>query len=162
MKLSFWNSIVGLHRNCCSTSGLNLLKIGDGLKQSRVFSISDISAYSKLTLDANPLHFDPEIARNSGFADVPVPGLLVASLFPRIIAAHFPGAVYATQSLKFRLPVYAGDEIICEVKATDIRQMKHKYMVKLTTTCSKNDGVVVIDGDATTILPTLGVKQLDD
>uniref|UniRef100_A0A1S4C7W8 (R)-specific enoyl-CoA hydratase-like n=3 Tax=Nicotiana TaxID=4085 RepID=A0A1S4C7W8_TOBAC len=102
-----------------STSS-NLLKSGSILKQARTFFDSDIIEYSKLTHDTNPLHFDAECAKIAGFSDRLVPGMLVASLFPRIIAAHFPGAVYVSQTLHFKLPVYIGDEIIAEVQADDV------------------------------------------
>ncbi|OIT33013.1 3-hydroxyacyl-[acyl-carrier-protein] dehydratase FERN, mitochondrial-like [Nicotiana tabacum] len=137
-----------------STSS-NLLKSGSILKQARTFSDADIIEYSKLTHDANPLHFDAECAKNAGFSDRLVPGMLVASLFPRIIAAHFPGAVYVSQTLHFKLPVYIGDEIIAEVQASSIRQMKNKHIAKLSTKCFKCDGPLVIDGEATAILPSL-------
>ncbi|KAL6979367.1 hypothetical protein U1Q18_021032 [Sarracenia purpurea var. burkii] len=73
------------------------IKSGDVLKQARIFSSSDVLEYSKLSHDSNPLHFDLECAVNAGFQDRLVPGILVASLFPRIIASHF-----VTTVLQFR------------------------------------------------------------
>ncbi|KAL2507606.1 Thioesterase superfamily protein [Forsythia ovata] len=145
----------------CSLSSQNVLKIEDILKQVRIFSNSNIIEYSKLTHDSNPLHFDLERAKNAGFADLPVPGILVASLFPQIIASHFPGAVYVKQTLEFKSPVYCGEEITGEVQASNIRQMKEKYMAKFTTKCFKDGGILVIDGEATTILPTLAMNKLE-
>ncbi|KAL3641791.1 hypothetical protein CASFOL_012606 [Castilleja foliolosa] len=145
-----------------SSSASNILKPGDILKQSRIFSTTDISEYSKLTRDMNPLHFDLECAAKAGFKDIPVPGMLVASLFPRIIASHFPGAIYAKQTLEFKLPVFVGDEIVGEVEASGVRRMhENSFMVKFATRCFKggdNNNVVVISGEATAILPTLDVK----
>ncbi|XVF04969.1 hypothetical protein REPUB_Repub05bG0129600 [Reevesia pubescens] len=70
-------------------SSSNVLKIGDVLRHRRVFSNEDVVEYSKVSHDANPLHFDSESARAAGFGDRLVHGMLVASLFPRIIASHF-------------------------------------------------------------------------
>ncbi|KAJ9559005.1 hypothetical protein OSB04_013619 [Centaurea solstitialis] len=137
----------------------SLLKSGDRLKQTRIFSSQDLVEFSKLSFDANPLHLDPEFARNAGFKDIVVPGMLVASLFPRIIASHFPGAVYASQTLHFRMPVYVEEEIIGEVEATSIRESKKKYIAKFTTRCFNNTGVVVLDGEAMAVLPTLCPTQ---
>ncbi|KAH6758428.1 hypothetical protein C2S51_018663 [Perilla frutescens var. frutescens] len=158
MKRLFLNSVYCL-KHWSSSTAPNVLKPGDILKQSRIFSMSEIREYSKLTHDYNPLHFDWECARNAGFSDTPIPGLLVASLFPRIIASHFPGAIYVKQTLEFRTPVLVGDRIIGEVEANNIRQLKDKFMVKFTTTCLKDGGSVVISGDATAILPSLAVKE---
>ncbi|KAL8508837.1 hypothetical protein ACS0TY_016151 [Phlomoides rotata] len=131
------------------------IKCGDVLKQARVFSVLDINEYSKLTHDHNPLHLDLECARKAGFSDVLVPGMLVASLFPRIIASHFAGAVYVKQSLEFKTPVFVGDEVIGEVQAINIRQVKQRFMVKFVTNCFKNGDTLAIGGEATVVLPTL-------
>nr|XP_043611233.1 (R)-specific enoyl-CoA hydratase [Erigeron canadensis] len=140
-------------------SSASLLKAGDKLKQTRIFSSQDLVEYSKISFDANPLHLDTDFARNAGFKDILVPGMLVSSLFPRIIASHFPGAVYASQTLHFRLPVYMEEEILGEVEATSIRELKKKYVAKFTTKCFNNDGVLVLDGEAMAVLPTLSLTQ---
>lgn len=74
---------------CFSSSALNVLKAGDVLRQTRVFSEEDVSEFSKVSYDSNPLHFDSKVARNAGFEDKLVHGMLVAALFPRIISFHF-------------------------------------------------------------------------
>ena len=71
------------------SSTASVLKIGDKLKKARVFARKDLVEFSKVSFDENPLHLDSEFARNAGFRDVIVPGMLVATLFPRIIASHF-------------------------------------------------------------------------
>lgn len=143
-----------------SSSRFSSLSVaGDILKKARVFASSDVLEYSKVSLDSNPLHFDLESAQKAGFEDRLVPGMLVASLFPRIIASHFPGAVYVSQSLQFKSPVYIGEEIIGEVQATNIRAIKNKYLAKFTTKCFKHGDHLVIDGEATAILPTLAMEQ---
>ncbi|BBH04924.1 Thioesterase superfamily protein, partial [Prunus dulcis] len=92
----------------------SFLRTGDTLKLSRIFTSEDVLEYSKVSHDSNPLHFDSESARNAGFEDRLVHGMLVAALFPKIISSHFPGAIYVSQSLHFRLPVYIGEEIVGE------------------------------------------------
>ncbi|WCJ41067.1 (R)-specific enoyl-CoA hydratase [Euphorbia peplus] len=144
-----------------SVAATNLLKTGDTLRQARVFSNEDVIEYSKVSYDMNPLHFDSEFARNAGFNDRIVHGMLVAALFPRIIASHFPGAVYASQSLSFKNPVYVGEEVTGEVEAINIRQNKHKYIAKFSTKCFKNGGILVLCGEAIAILPTLAVEKSD-
>ncbi|PWA77341.1 thioesterase superfamily protein [Artemisia annua] len=137
------------------SSTASVLKIGDKLKKTRVFVRKELVEFSKVSFDENPLHLDSEFARNAGFRDVIVPGMLVATLFPRIIASHFPGAVYASQTLQFRLPVYVEEEITGEVEATSIREVKKQYIAKFTTRCFNNDGVLVLNGEAMAVLPTL-------
>ncbi|XP_042033270.1 (R)-specific enoyl-CoA hydratase-like [Salvia splendens] len=158
MRRLLLNSVSSLKHYSSSASASNVLKPGDILKQSRIFSIAEVEDYSKLTHDHNPLHFDLECATKAGYKDTPIPGLLVASLFPRIIASHFPGAIYVKQTLEFREPVFVGDDVVGEVQANSIRQLKDKFMVKFATTCRKDGGEVVIGGEATAILPALAVN----
>lgn len=42
-----------------------------------------------------------------------LPGILMASLFPAIIGTVFPGAIYASQTLKFREPALVGGSKVC-------------------------------------------------
>ncbi|XP_004309889.1 PREDICTED: hydroxyacyl-thioester dehydratase type 2, mitochondrial [Fragaria vesca subsp. vesca] len=141
-----------------SSAATSFLKTGDVLKRARIFTSEEVLDYSKVSHDSNPLHFDSESAQNAGFEDRVVHGMLVAGLFPKIISSHFPGAVYVSQSLHFRSPVYIGEEIVGEVRAINIREKKNRYLAKFKTACFKN-GSVVIDGEAMAILPTLAMEE---
>jgi len=68
----------------------------------RTFDQNDVSNFVKMTSDANRLHVDPEEAKRLGFPSTIVPGILTASVFPSVISHNFPGAVYMSQTLKFR------------------------------------------------------------
>uniref|UniRef100_A0A0A9C0M3 Uncharacterized protein n=1 Tax=Arundo donax TaxID=35708 RepID=A0A0A9C0M3_ARUDO len=96
--------------------------------------------------------------------------MLVASLFPTIIAARFPGAVYASQTLNFAAPVYVGDEVIAQVQALHIRKTTaaansnittSRYVVKFATKCfvDEEEGSLAIDGEAMAVLPTLELRD---
>jgi len=76
-------------RSFSSVASKTLLKVGDVLRETRVFSSEDVKAYAEVSHDWNPLHFDPESARKAGFENRLVHGMLVSSMFPRIISAHF-------------------------------------------------------------------------
>ncbi|KAL5701896.1 hypothetical protein ACHQM5_027180 [Ranunculus cassubicifolius] len=141
-----------------SSSALRYLKIGDALKESRIYTDLDVLNYSKLTKDINPLHFDSQFAQNCGYNDRIVHGMLIASLFPRIIASHFPGAVYVSQSLQFKLPVYIGEHIVAEVKALNLRINKDRYLSKFSTKCYKDGELLCVDGEAVALLPTLTMR----
>lgn len=149
------NSIPSSALPYSSSSTPNVLEKGHVLRLSSMFSELEVENYSKLTLDFNPLHFDSKFAKDAGFSHPLVPGMLVASVFPRIIASHFvsssfviifslfstitpvhrfvflvmqPGAVYISQSLQFKSPVYIGEEIIAEIQATVIKETRKKYL----------------------------------
>ncbi|XP_010246316.1 PREDICTED: uncharacterized protein LOC104589636 isoform X1 [Nelumbo nucifera] len=142
-----------------SSAASRILKIGDVLKHSRKFSDLDVLEYSKLSHDSNPLHFDSKCAKTAGFEDRLVHGMLVAGLFPQIIASHFPGAVYVSQSLHFKSPVYIGEEVIAEVQAVSLRENRKRYIAKFSTKCFKDGRLLVLDGEAMAILPTLSMGE---
>ncbi|KAF6165833.1 hypothetical protein GIB67_012730 [Kingdonia uniflora] len=137
-----------------SSSSARILKVGDFLKQHREFSEIDSRCYSEVTHQYNTTHLDSEEARPIGCEYRTVHGMLVASLFPRIIASHFPGAVYVSQSLHFNSPVYIGEEVITEVKALNIKENKKRYM--------QNEEQLVVHGEASAILPTLVVDEEEE
>ncbi|KAA0035311.1 (R)-specific enoyl-CoA hydratase [Cucumis melo var. makuwa] len=138
---------------CFSSSTSNVLKVGDILSYNRIFTSEDVLEYSKVSHDSNPLHFDPELARRAGFNGCLVHGLLVASMFPHIISSHYPGAIYVSQSLNFKLPVYVGEKIVGQVEAIELRENKKRYLAKFKTKCLRNGDELVLEGEARAILP---------
>ncbi|KAG8061944.1 hypothetical protein GUJ93_ZPchr0003g18014 [Zizania palustris] len=142
----------------------SLLKVSDTLHNRRRFTEGEVAAYVGVSGDRNPVHMDDAFARDVGGFEHGrvVHGMLVASLFPALIAAHFPGAVYARQTLKFVAPVYVGEEVLVEVEALTIRATTTtKYIVRFATKCfTGGDGVssLAIDGEAMVVLPSLHLK----
>ncbi|GAU21620.1 hypothetical protein TSUD_251030 [Trifolium subterraneum] len=136
------NKIQYLRQRCFSSATApHVLKLGDVLKKTRIFTEEDVLEYSKVSHDSNPVHTDSAAARSVGFEGPLVHGMLVASLFPHIISAHFPAAVYVSQTLNFKLPVYIGDQF--------------------KTRCFKNGETLVIDGEALALLPTLDYRAVE-
>ncbi|XP_044980332.1 (R)-specific enoyl-CoA hydratase-like [Hordeum vulgare subsp. vulgare] len=139
------------------------LKAGDALRsRRRRFTEDDVAAYAGVSGDRNPVHLDDAFARGTGGfqGGRVVHGMLVASLFPALIASHFPGAVYASQSLKFAAPVHVGDEVVAQVKALHIKAAGARHIVKFATKCFRDDDeeTLAIDGEAMAFLPTLQLK----
>jgi enoyl-CoA hydratase len=123
-------------------------KVGDKASLSKVFTQEEVERYSELSLDANPLHLDPQFAQSTSFGRPIVHGMLVASLFSGLLGNKLPGkgTIYLGQTLRFTAPVYPGDEITATVEITDIRH--DKPSVKLRTFCVNAEGTVVIEGEA--------------
>ena len=79
-------------------------------------------------------------------------GVYVASFISAVLGTKLPGegSVYLGQDLKFKRPVFIGDEIEAKVEIIELRPEKN--IVILKTTCTNQDGVVVIDGQATILV----------
>ena len=128
------------------------LRIGQRVSTTRVFSMDDVQSFAALSGDANPIHLDPEFARQSIFGRPIVHGLFTTSLFSRLLGEELPGpgTIYLGQSLSFVRPVFVGDEVTASVEITKIRQ--DKPIVTLRTTVTTNDGIAV-DGEAVVKVP---------
>ena len=129
-----------------------ILKPGD--KASRTLTITDemIRAYADLTGDTNPVHLDEAYAANTRFGRRIAHGMLAAGLISAALANDLPGpgTVYLSQTLKFKAPVYPGDEITATVEVRSVRP--DRPIVTLTTVCTNQDGLAVLDGEAVVLV----------
>ena len=124
------------------------LKPGD--KASRSMTITDevIYAFADLSGDHNPVHLDDEYAATTRFGRRIAHGMIAAGLISATLANELPGpgSVYLSQSLKFTAPVFPGDEVTATVEIIKVRP--DKPIITLETTCTNQDGELVLDGEA--------------
>jgi len=57
-----------------------------------------------------------------------------------------PGAIYIRQELKFLGPARIGDTITARVEVTHIQAEKNRITLK--TTCTNQDDILIMDGEA--------------
>lgn len=119
---------------------------------SKQITQTDISLYAAVTGDFNPLHFDPVYAEKTPFKGRVAHGLISAGLFSTLLALKLPGpgTIYLHQTIDFTAPVRIGDVITATVEAAEFLE---KNRVRLITTCTNQDGVKVIGGEALVIAP---------
>jgi 3-hydroxybutyryl-CoA dehydratase len=124
------------------------IKVGQAAETSKTISESDVYLFAGITGDFNPAHVDEEYARGTFFKQRIAHGLLSAGFISAVIAMKLPGpgSVYINQNLKFLAPVFIGDTVTARVEAVDVNVDKNR--LTLRTTCTKQDGTVVIDGEA--------------
>ncbi|MBL8773020.1 MAG: MaoC family dehydratase [Phenylobacterium sp.] len=128
------------------------LTVGQTAETSRVVGLADIQAFADVSGDHNPLHLDEAYAKTTTFGERIAHGMLSASFISGLIANKLPGAgaIYLSQSLRFRRPVKIGDlvGVRVTVKALD----EARGHVTLDTICEVA-GKTVIDGEALVIAP---------
>ena len=116
---------------------------------------ADIVAFAAISGDTNPVHLDAAYAATTIFKQRIAHGMLsvgfISAVFGTIMPG--PGAIYVEQNLKFKAPVKIGDTVTARVEVTG--QIPDKKFVIFKTQCLVNDKVV-IDGDATLMVPTRG------
>jgi acyl dehydratase len=131
----------------------NKIQVGDSVSITKTFSDEDVCQYADLSMDRNPIHLDQDVAAESMFGQRIVHGMLVASLFSGLLGMKLPGkgSIYLSQQVKFKAPVYLGDEITASVEVMGVRE--DKPIVSLRTYCTNAKGVVVVDGEAVVMVP---------
>ena len=113
----------------------------------KLISIEQVARYADASGDHNPLHLDEAYAAGTMFGKRIAQGMLMLSSMAEIMYEAFPMEWNASGSLnvKFRAPVFLGDEIAAsaELKSNDGSIIV--YSVKVV----KQDGLEVITGEAT-------------
>lgn len=128
-----------------------LARVGDVGRSSRTFAEADVAAFAALTHDDNPLHADAAFSANALFGKPVVHGMLYASMFGAIVGRRFPGAVYLSQSLRFRAPVHLGDTLIAEIEVS--RVAAGGRMLDFATQCTNQHSRLVLQGEARVLMP---------
>ncbi|SPF35721.1 (R)-specific enoyl-CoA hydratase [Syntrophobacter sp. SbD1] len=115
---------------------------------SKTISESDVYLYAGVTGDLNPAHINEEYAQGTFFKTRIAHGMLAAGLISAVLGTRLPGpgSVYVRQELNFLAPVRIGDTVTARVEVIEI--MSEKKHLRLRTTCSTQDGTIVLDGEA--------------
>lgn len=129
------------------------LKIGDFETFQKTITEGDVYLYAGVTGDMNPAHINQVYAEATPFKSRIAHGMLTAGLVSAVLGMKIPGpgTIYLGQELKFTAPVRIGDTI--EAKAEVIEMKEDKNIVKLSTTCTNQEGKVVLQGVATVMPP---------
>ena len=123
------------------------LNVGDTGKFSKTVTDADIYLFAGVTGDLNPAHIDESYAQGTFFKTRIAHGMLSAGFISAVIGTRLPGpgTVYMHQSLDFLAPVRIGDTVTATV---EVIEKLEKKRVRLKTTCTNQEGVTVLDGEA--------------
>ncbi len=130
------------------------LTVDDYEEFAKTISEADVYLYAGISGDHNPAHINEEYAKHTFFKTRTAQSMLSASFISAVIGTKLPGpgTVYLDQTLKFLAPVRIGDTIVAKVVVIEIMVEKNK--VRLKTTCTNQDGVIVLRGEAVVSPPT--------
>lgn len=126
---------------------LEALSVGLSAEIERCVSAADIETFAAVTGDTNPVHLDEAYAATTVFGGRVAHGMLVVGYLSAILGTQLPGpgAIYISQTLRFRRPVRVGDKVIARVEITALDAARAR--ATLATTCRVADRIVV-DGEA--------------
>lgn len=129
------------------------IQIGDKASRTRTLGDHEIRLFAEASGDTNSIHLDDDFAATTPFGKRIAHGMLTASLISAVLANDLPGpgTIYLGQEVKFKAPVFVGDTITATVEVIAYRA--DKRITTLKTTCTNQDGKVVVEGEAVVIAP---------
>lgn len=131
------------------------LKVGMTATFAKTVTEADIVGFAGISGDFNPVHINEEFAKNTMFKGRIAHGMLGAAFISTLFGTKLPGpgCIYISQNLRFKAPVKIGDTVVAKVELTELVPEKKRASFK--TICSVG-GNVVIDGDASLMVPSRG------
>src|SRR5262245_8945347 len=122
--------------------------VGQTAQRSRLVTPDDIVRFTEMSGDRNPLHYDVEAARATPFGEIIVQGGVTSAILNAVVAEDLPGpgSVFLQVNWSFKAPVRPGDTSTGFVEALDVRA--DKPITKIRTRVTRQDGTVVLEGDA--------------
>lgn len=125
-------------------------QVGARAERRRITRASDVIAFSDMTGDRNPLHYDEALASRSVFGRLIVQGGVTSGLLNAIVAENLPGpgSVFLGVEWKFHKAVGIGEEIIARAEVLSVRD--DKPICTLETSVANAAGEICLSGTATT------------
>lgn len=113
----------------------------------------DITAFSKVSGDSNPLHSDPEYAAKTRFGQRIAHGAFGLGLVSAVLGTKLcpeKTVIYLGQSVRFLRPVYLNDTVTAECEITEMKSDRQIAIVACR--CVNQNGEEVLKGEATIML----------
>jgi len=105
-----------------------------GLEESFVTTIDDsmMKNFLDISGDNNPLHVNADYAKDKGFSDKVVYGLLTSSFYSTLVGVYLPGKYCLLQGLniQFSKPVFCGDTLKIIGKVSYINEAYKQIEIK--------------------------------
>lgn len=131
---------------------------GQSAERSRTTKMEDIHAFTDMTGDRNPVHYDEALAKKTSFGKLIVQGGVTTGILNACVAEDLPGpgTVFLNTNLSFKKAVGVDETITGRVEVVSVRA--DKPICKLKVTVVDADGAVCVEGEATTY--TMPLKGL--
>lgn len=117
---------------------MNEYKFNDlsiGQEESFSFEVTErkMKLFQELSGDTNPLHTEQQFARDHGFKNRVVYGMLSASLISTLGGVYLPGKYCLIQQVesKFLLPVFVGDILTVKGTVSELYETVQQAVIKI-------------------------------
>lgn len=128
------------------------LELGQSAEITKIVGASDVEAFAAVSGDTNPVHLDQAYAATTPFQGRIAHGMLSGAYISAVLGTRLPGpgAIYLSQSLKFRRPVKIGDAVVAKVTVKELDERRGH--ATLATVCQVG-GKTVVEGEAVVMVP---------
>ncbi len=128
------------------------IQIGDAAEFTKTVTESDVYLYAGVTGDLNPAHINETYSKGTFFKGRIAHGMLSAGFISAVLGMQLPGpgTIYMGQQLEFKAPVRINDTVTARV---EVIEKLEKNRLKLRTTCTNQDGTLLVDGQALVMPP---------
>jgi 3-hydroxybutyryl-CoA dehydratase len=129
------------------------IEVGMEAAHERTVTGADIDAFAEISGDRNPVHLDDNFAAKTPFKERIAHGMLTASFISTVLGTKLPGtgAIYLSQTLRFKAPVKIGDCVRAAAKVISLDRDKRR--VSLACQASVDDRIV-LEGEALVMVPS--------
>jgi acyl dehydratase len=120
-----------------------------------------IAEYARAVGEENPVYFDRDAARTSGFRDVVAPPMfavvysmpaIAPAMFDPDVGIKFAMLVHGGQEFVWDEPVCSGDRIVTEASLKDVYEQDGKGFYVFESVSRNQDGQEVVRGTWTNIV----------
>jgi 3-hydroxybutyryl-CoA dehydratase len=133
------------------------LNVGTSLPESkRRVTQEHINLYAEASKDFNPIHLDPEFARQAGLDGTIAHGMLILAYLSEYMTGNFGQAWFTGGSLnaRFKAPARPDDTIAVSGKVTGVQKENGTILIDCDVLCSNQRDEPVIICEAKVRLKT--------
>lgn len=125
-------------------------RVGQVAERSRTTTMADVEAFTAMTGDRNPLHYDADLAARTPFGGLIVQGGVTTGILNALVAEDLPGpgTVFLGVEWRFLKAVRVGETITGRVEVLEVRD--DKPIARLATSVRNAAGEDCVTGTATT------------
>lgn len=129
-------------------SNFDIFQIGFKDSFTKIIDEDAVKKFSELTGDVNPIHMNEDYAKTTRYKRRIAHGVISAGIISALIGNKMPGvgAIYVSQELKFKAPVFIGDTLTANGEV--VERWEDKNRIKIKTDVINQDGKVVTEGYA--------------
>jgi acyl dehydratase len=131
------------------------LRPGDSFVLTRTFTEEDVSAFTLVTRDHNPIHTSNRFVALKGFKARICHGLLVGAMITEVGGQI--GWLASGMNFRFKRPVYFNDTIVCRFTLTAVED---KNRAEAEAVFTNQHGEMVLEADLFGILPNAAERQV--